>query len=144
MNRSDDWVLLFGRLSMGLLFFSSGLGKLSQPLGLAPMLAAMGLPAPELLSVLSALAEAGGGALLLLGLAPRLTALGLVAFTVLATLIAHRFWSVPQEEVMGQLIHAFKNLAIVGGLLYYFVAGPGRLSLDARWPWLDPFRRRQP
>jgi putative oxidoreductase len=51
---------------------------------------------------------------------------------LLAGVIFHNFWAVPQPEQMAQQINFMKNLAIAGGMLVVAAFGPGRLSLDAR------------
>jgi putative oxidoreductase len=61
-----------------------------------------------------------------------IAALLLALFTLAAALLAHRYLALPPQEQMGQSNNFFKNVAIVGGLLVLFVAGPGRFSIDHR------------
>ena len=67
-----------------------------------------------------------------MGLGTRYAALLLALFTVAAALLAHRYWALPLQEQAGQANNFFKNIAIIGGLLALFVAGPGRFSIDRR------------
>jgi len=67
-----------------------------------------------------------------LGIFPRLTAIVMIAFVVIATALAHRFWEFPEAQRMGQQQSFLKNVAIVGGLLFYYVSGPGRWALGGR------------
>jgi putative oxidoreductase len=67
-----------------------------------------------------------------LGVFPRLTAL-LIAFTVVATVISHSFWTFPEAAQQAQQTQFFKNVAIIGGLLFYFVSGPGAYSVPLRF-----------
>jgi putative oxidoreductase len=48
-------------------------------------------------------------------------------------LIGHRFWEVTDAAQRGnQLIHFWKNIAMIGGFLALYVAGAGAFSVDAR------------
>jgi hypothetical protein len=61
--------------------------------------------------------------------APRLTALLLIGFTLAASLISHSYWIFPAEAQPAQQNLFFKNLAIIGVLLFYFASGAGAFSL---------------
>jgi putative oxidoreductase len=50
---------------------------------------------------------------------------------LLATAIAHHYWSYPASAQDEQYYSFVKNVAIMGGALYAFVIGAGRYSLDA-------------
>lgn len=131
INRTNDVALLAARLAVAALFLPAGLSKLSGLSGLAAMLAGKGLPYPDLLAVLAVAAEILGPVALILGVAPRVTALLLIGFTLVASLISHAFWTFPAEAQAAQQTQFFKNAAIMGGLLFYFVSGAGRFSLPA-------------
>jgi len=90
-----------------------------------------GLPYPDLLAALAVAAALLGPVALILGVAPRITALLLIGFTLVASLISHAFWTFPAEAQAAQQTQFFKNLAIVGGLLFYFVSGAGAFSLPS-------------
>ena len=49
---------------------------------------------------------------------------------MIATYLSHRYWTYPAAEQRTQSGQFWKNVAIMGGLLALFVAGPGRLSVD--------------
>ena len=131
MTRANDFVLLVARLAVAALFLPSGFSKLFGLSGFAASLAAKGVPFPEVLAFVGAATEVVGGAALVLGLAPRLTSVALVGFTVVATLISHRYWHFPEAARQAQQIQFFKNVAIFGGLLFYFVSGPGAFRMSA-------------
>jgi putative oxidoreductase len=76
--------------------------------------------------------ELGGGVLLILGLKTRWVAWALVAYTIVATLVAHRYWSYPPEQAFGQMSNFFKNVSLIGGLLMLASFGPGPVSVDRR------------
>jgi putative oxidoreductase len=130
----DNVALLIGRLAMAALFLPAGLGKIAGFSGFAAMLAGKGVPLPELAAAAAIALEIVAPIALILGVFPRLTALALIAFTVAATLISHSFWLFPDEARQAQQSAFFKNLAITGGLFFYFVAGAGS------WSW-SGFRR---
>jgi putative oxidoreductase len=90
-----------------------------------------GIPAPNVLVYVAALAEIFGGLSLLLGFLTRIGALGLTAFLVVTTLVFHDFWAVPGEQARMQMIQFMKNLAVIGGLVVVFATGAGRYSIDA-------------
>jgi transposase len=50
---------------------------------------------------------------------------------LVATAIAHRYWTYPAAQQAGQYNNWLKNIAIMGGMLCAFVTGAGRYSLDA-------------
>jgi putative oxidoreductase len=131
--RINDVALLAARLSVAALFLPAGIGKLFNLPGFAASLAGKGVPFPDLLATLGVAAEIVASVALVLGVVPRLTALLLIAFTVVATLISHSFWTFPAEVQSGQQTQFFKNVAIIGGLLFYFVSGPGAYSVPV---WL--------
>jgi putative oxidoreductase len=128
----QDPAVLAGRILLGLIFVLSGLGKISGFAGTAGYIAGKGLPFPELLAALTIAIELGGGLALVFGLYTRWAALALAAFSVLAALIFHDFWAVPEAQKMAQNINFMKNLSIAGGMLVLAAFGPGSLSVDAR------------
>jgi len=93
---------------------------------------AAGIPNSKLLIILAILFELGGGVLVLLGLLTRLGAIMLIVFVILTTHFFHSFWIFQDaEKVRGNMMHFFKNLTIIGGLIYVLVHGGGRLSFDS-------------
>lgn len=131
MRILDDLALLVGRLCMAALFLPAGTGKMGNVAGFAASLAAKGVPQPTLMSYLTIAVEVGGGLLLILGFLPRIVAVVLIGFVIIATATSHVFWVLADPAAASaQQIHFFKNVAIVGGLLFYFASGPGRFALD--------------
>jgi putative oxidoreductase len=131
--RNEGVLLLLGRLGIAALFLPSGLEKLLDLSHFEGVLAAKGLPLPLAWAVLAALIEFLGGLALAVGFRVRYVALLLIIFTIVATLLAHAFWMVGEPAPhQAQQIQFFKNLAIIGGLLYVFVRGAGAISIDRR------------
>jgi putative oxidoreductase len=132
-----DAVVLIGRVLMAYIFLRSGLGKLMD-IGAfaASMPGRSGLP--PWLAYVAAPIEFFGGLALLLGLGTRYVALLMFLFVMMAALSSHRYWTFADAaQARNQNLHFDKNLAMMGGLLFLFVAGAGRFSLDH---WL---RRRR-
>ena len=133
--KSEDVLLLLARIALGAIFVQSGFGKLTDLAGFTGGLESMGVPLASVLGVVGPLVEFFGGLALVLGAWTWLAAVLIAGFTVVATLIAHRFWDYPADQQAMQSAQFMKNLAIIGGLLAVVVAGAGRFSVDG-------FRRR--
>ena len=129
---AQSQMLLIGRILLGALFLVAGIRKIMFYSGSAAYFTKLGFPAPEVMAVLAILIEIGGAALLILGWQTRRISWLLILFVVIATAMAHRFWEFDAAQYANQMNHFLKNVAIIGGLLYVVVLGPGRLSLDER------------
>ncbi len=127
---------LVGRVLIGAIFVQSGWEKLMDVNAFAGQLASAGMPMTGVLAPIGAIVELVGGLAIVLGIATRYAALLMIVFVIAATLISHRFWSSPPDEVQIQMIQFAKNVAIIGGIMCVFVTGGGRYSLD-RW-WRHP------
>ena len=125
-----DVVALIGRLAMSWIFLSSGFGKFADVAGFSAMLAKRGVPAPSFMGWLGAIVEFGGGLLILLGIKIRYVAILVILFVIVATLISHRYWEYPVDQIVAQRTNFWKNVTIIGGLLFMFLAGAGRYSVD--------------
>jgi putative oxidoreductase len=134
MDRVNDTFLLLGRLLMASLFLTAGIPKVMQGYGggFAKYLGTMGVPYPEIVGVVAVAIEVLVPIALILGLWPRISALLLIAFVIVATGLAHRFWDFPEAQQQAQVNNFLKNISIIGGLLFYYVSGPGAWSLSGR------------
>jgi putative oxidoreductase len=129
-NTSDLW-LLFGRIALGSIFVVSGFAKLTHLGGFEASLALKGVPLPWLAASVGAPVEFFGGLAIVFGVAGRYAALLMLAFTVVATLISHRYWEYSDAAVRQAQLGSFsKNVAIAGGFLLLFAQGAGRFSFD--------------
>src|SRR4051794_28658745 len=95
-------VALVGRILLAALFLIAGVGKIAQFSGTVGYMQSQGLPATELLGVLTIALEMGGGRALVLGVAPRWPALALAVFPLAASLVFHAFWAAPAAQAMTQ------------------------------------------
>ena len=116
---------LAGRILLALMFVLAGFGKIAGFAATVGYMQSKGMPAAEVLAPLTILLEIGGGLALVFGFYTRWAALALAAFTLLASLIFHNFWAVPEPEQMVQQINFMKNLSIAGGMLVLAAFGPG-------------------
>lgn len=126
MNSS---LITFGRIMLGLFFVASGVLKfigVTDAGGLAPLsdfIAAHGLPVPKIIAALVIAFEIIAGLAIVLGRYTAPAGLLLAAFCVVTALIFHRFWTVPLDQLTGQLYHFMKNIGLAGAFL--MVAGEG-------------------
>jgi putative oxidoreductase len=123
-------VALIGRLAMGWIFVSSGFIKLNDVAAFSAVLAKRGVPVPSLMGWLGAIVEFGGGLLIIFGVKIRYAAILMVLFVIVATVISHRYWEFTGADFAAQRSNFWKNVAIIGGLLFMFLAGAGRYSVD--------------
>ena len=131
LSTSHNIAALAGRVLLGAFFLLAGISKITGFAGTVGYMQSKGMPATEVLAALTVALEVGGGLALILGVATRWAALGLAAFTLLAGLIFHNFWAVPEAQRMVQNLMFMKNLAIAGGLLVTAAFGPGSWRLAA-------------
>jgi putative oxidoreductase len=131
---ANDLALLVGRVAFAALFLPSGLSKAMNLQAFIYSVDGRGVPFSPLLAPLAAGVEFLGGLALLLGVQVRMASVLLLIFTVLATLIAHRFWEYgPGAARQMQQISFFKNVAIVGGFVFLAAHGGGRWCLERLW-----------
>jgi len=123
-------VLLVGRVLLALLFVYFGYLKLMSFGGTVGYFTKWEFPMPQVAAVLAVIFELGGGILLLIGWKTRWAAWALALYVVIATAVAHRFWTYEAAQVFNQTSHFFKNVSIIGGLLCIAAMGPGRYSVD--------------
>ena len=122
---SERALLVGGRVVLASLFVLGGIAKIASPDLYLAMMGEAGLaPARLLLNLVIAL-ELGGGLWLAAGArAHEIAAVALAAHTLLVNLFLHPFWELAGPERIDEISFFFKNVAIVGGLL--FVAGAAR------------------
>jgi putative oxidoreductase len=118
---------LVGRIFLAGVFIVGGFHKITGFEGTAQYMAGKGLPMVPFLLVLSTIIELGGAALLVLGWHARWAALVIFLFVIPVTLVFHPFWT-----DANQLWVFWKNVAIMGGMLYIMAYGPGPFSMDQR------------
>ena len=117
---------LLGRLAVGLLFLSTGWGKVHNLASVTEYFGELHIPAPAFNATLASWTELLGGTMLVLGLGSRLAALPLMVTMTVAilTALSDKIHGLP--DLFGQVEWTYLVL-----LLVIVVFGPGRMSLDA-------------
>jgi len=129
----DKFGPLLGRLLLTVIFILAGIGKITDFAGNAHLLVARGLPMANVLLAVAIIVELGGALLILIGWQARWAAMALFLFVIVVTLIFHPFWSFEGAAAVQNFRDFFKNIAILGGLMYVMVHGSGPLSLGKDW-----------
>lgn len=129
-NLSKLYAPLLGRILLAFLFLQSGFDKLLNYNKAAGLMAARGVPEPQILLPLAIAVLFIGGIMVLVGWKARWGALALILFMIPATLYFHGYWSYPEALQLNQFHHFVKNLAIIGALLMLLGMGSGALSVD--------------
>jgi putative oxidoreductase len=129
-GRSEDVILLLGRLALGTIFVKSGIQKLLTLSAFAASLASRGIPESSVWAVIGATVECIGGILIVTGLKTRYASMLMILFVIVATAISHRYWEFADAARRAQEIQFFKNVSIIGGFLLLFASGSGRFGLD--------------
>jgi uncharacterized membrane protein YphA (DoxX/SURF4 family) len=137
-------LLIVGRVAFVLIFILSGAQKLLDISGTAAMIesklvvppilidlerqvqGATGIPLPRLLAIVAGVVEIGCGLLIAANIGTRFAAIVLILFTAAATYLFHDFWAMTGADRTANMVHAMKNLSIMGALLVFFVMGPWR------------------
>ncbi|MGY0790820.1 DoxX family protein [Azospirillum argentinense] len=112
-----DWpgTAWFARLALAAPFVVSGLVKLTDFNGAVAEAEGLGLGLPVLVAVAVIVTQLGGSALFLTRRWCWLGAGILAGFTVVATLLAHAFWTYEGPDRARQTATFLEHLAIVGG-----------------------------
>lgn len=121
---------LLGRILLALIFVISGYKKIGGFEQTAAYMTSKELPYADVLLVLTIIVELGGGILLILGWKARWAAAAFFLFLIPVSLIFHPFWAVDAAQMQNQFNSFFKNLCIMGGMLYIIAYGAGPLSVD--------------
>jgi putative oxidoreductase len=125
MNALQTFAAPTGRFFLAIMFFMSGLTKISQYAVTQGYMEAMGVPG--FLLPLVILTEAIGGLAIILGWKTKYAAIALAGFSIVSALLFHADFSNQAE-----MTNFMKNIAIAGGFLTLFVHGPGAFALDNR------------
>jgi uncharacterized membrane protein YphA (DoxX/SURF4 family) len=136
--------ITFGRILFAVIFIVSGAGKLLDlpstaeqiaakvtiPAVLAPYATqaetATGMTTRNMLAIAAGVVELACGVLIALNFATRFFAVVLLGFVIVATIYFHDFWNQTGVEARDNMIHALKNLSIVGGLFMLIGIGGRR------------------
>src|ERR1700712_1741013 len=138
--------ITFGRILFAVLFIFSGASKLLNLAATAQMTEKIVIPAalatyttqlegvtgmttPQMLAIATGAIELICGIMIALNFGARFFAILLIAFVCAATFYFHDFWNQTGAEAQNNIVHALKNLSIIGAL--FIIAGIGRASRSA-------------
>jgi putative oxidoreductase len=124
-KRLDFVAPAVARFTLGVLFVSTGWGKVHSLAKVTAFFTDLGIPLPGLNAHVVSFVELIGGALLLVGLASRLAAVPLMVSMLVAILTAQRDQVHGLPDLFGLVEWTYLAL-----LLWVALAGPGKLSLD--------------
>jgi putative oxidoreductase len=104
--------------------------KIALPAIVAPYTAQLetitGMPMAQLLAIASGAVEVICGVMIALNFGARFFAIILILFVATATFYFHDFWNQTGAEATNNMIHALKNLSLIGAL--FMIAGSGRIA----------------
>jgi putative oxidoreductase len=137
----------FGRVLFAVLFIVSGATKLFDLPATADMIASKvvipaaltgytsqlesltGMETKQMLAIAAGAVELICGLMIALNFGSRFFSLLLILFVIAVTFYFHDFWNQTGADARGSLIHAMKNLSIIGAL--FIIAGLGRATRAA-------------
>lgn len=128
-SSSNSLVLLLGRVMICVIFLHSAVGQITDFDSNMKHVAGAGMPLPHAAIWASIVAQILGGLGILLGFRIRIAAWLLFVFLIPTTIVLHRFWGVPSPHLPE--IQFFKNMALMGGLLFVANSQAGAYSVDA-------------
>jgi putative oxidoreductase len=133
--------ITFGRILFCVIFIFSGASKLLDLTATAQMTEKIVLPAalatytaqlegltgmsmPMMLAIAAGALELICGFMIALNFGARFFAILLILFVAAATFYYHDFWNQAGPEARNNMVHALKNLSLIGAL--FMIAGYGR------------------
>ena len=130
-NDIDSGVILAARLLLAALFLIFGWRKLTDFSGTVSRMVQDGAPLPVLSSAVAIFMELPVAFAVAVGAFTRPSAVLLAFYTLAASLIAHRYWTVTGANKVDSMESFYKNLSIMGGFLLLYITGGGKYSIDA-------------
>jgi putative oxidoreductase len=125
LERLRGVALLLGRLAVGLVFLSTGWGKVHNVAKVTEYFTSLHIPAPGLNAVVVGWSELLCGAALVLGVLTRLAVIPLVVSMIVAILTARR------DAIHGFFdLVAFEEFTYLMVLTMIAILGPGSIAID--------------
>jgi len=130
------FLTLLARVMIAAIFLSAVGGKIMAYQKVVEDMAAQGVPSPTILLGGAIAFLILGGLSIVLGFWGRFGAFLLLVFLGAATYYFHDFWKLPPGTDPGvqreEVINCFKNVALMGTMLFLIANGTGPWSLDNR------------
>ena len=121
----EDSILLVARLLIGGVLVFMGLNHFTNLEAMAGYAEFKGLPAATLSVLASGAVLVLGGLGIVLGVFPQVSAIAVAGFLVVAAVLMHDFWAVPEDQQQDEMTHFLKNLVMAGGALAIAAIGAG-------------------
>jgi putative oxidoreductase len=134
----DDWIILAARIFLAALFLIFGWRKLRDVSGTVSQMVRDGVPTPVLATAIAIFMELPVAFAIAVGAFTRPAAILMAFYTLGASLVEHRYWTIPAAARVESMEAFYKNLSIIAGFLQLFVTGAGRYSIDASFGFLAP------
>jgi putative oxidoreductase len=133
------------RALVAIIFIVSGIGKVVGFNEMVAVASSAGLPLPAVSIAIAALIEIAGGLALLAGWQVRWASLALVIFLIPTTLLFHAAHLGDPGQGRTQMVEVLKNLAIMGGLLKFYVDASGKAAsvVTSHESEVEDFRARR-
>ena len=130
-----NWAFTLGRIALVAIFIFSGATKLLDIAGTAAQISAkvgiptfmedlvlqvetsVGMPRFQLIAIAAGVIEVLGGLLIVFNVLTRTAAVMLLLLTLVSTFYFHDFWNMLGDDRTNNMIHAMKNLSIMGAFL---------------------------
>lgn len=128
MARPHPAIIWVGLLGLCAAYLQGGLNKLLDYPGAVAEAAHFNLPLPAVTAAATIILELGASLLVLTGRLRWLGALALCAFTLAATFIANRYWTLPPGQDRFMMANAFfEHLGLAGAFLLVFAWDRGNV-----------------
>jgi putative oxidoreductase len=124
---------LLGRILLSAIFIIGAILKARTFESASGYLASQGVGLSDAVLVLMISIEMIGGTLILIGLKARHAAMMIFIYLIPLTLFFHSYWTYDGPELMKHFHHFFKNLAMMGGMVFIMVNGSGPLSIENKF-----------
>jgi putative oxidoreductase len=132
-GKFGDELILVARILLMLLFLIFGWEKLTDYSGTVAYMIQSGAPLPPISAVVAIIMEFFVSLAILFGVLTRPLALLLALYAFATAIIGHHYWTMTGAVQYDNMIHFYKNISIIGGLLLLYVTGAGKYSVDARF-----------
>jgi putative oxidoreductase len=110
-------VSLVLRCGLAVVFLYAGFDKLTHWQESVDEVTSLRLPLPRVFATLTIVTQLVGGIMVVTGLFAGLGAIALAGFTIMATILGHRFWLLRGVAARREFTTALEHVAIVSGLL---------------------------
>lgn len=127
----ENAVPFMGRILMSSVFLVFGVLKFTTFAYYVGLSSGKGMPLPAASIIAAATLEVLGGLAILVGFQVRIVSWILCVYLIPTSILFHNYWALQGALRATMEAHFFKNMAIMGGLLYLATFGAGPYSIDA-------------